>query len=93
MIIGISVDFGICQILGRGEINKKAACIQARSSTVYFLFHELFLELDNPIVMASLRYSAADESEDTLNSFTSHTTSRHFFKVNTDVEFHVNVFK
>ena len=23
--------------------------------------------------MASLRYSAADESEDTLNSFTSHT--------------------
>ena len=34
---------------------------------------ELFLELDNPIVMARLRYSAADESEDTLNSFTSHT--------------------
>ena len=25
--------------------------------------------------MASLRYSAADESEDTLNSFTSHTDS------------------
>ena len=41
--------------------------------SVYFLYHELFLELDNPIVMASLRYSAADESEDTLNSFTSHT--------------------
>ena len=34
---------------------------------------ELFLEFDNPIVMASLRYSAADESEDTLNSDTSHT--------------------
>ena len=27
--------------------------------------------------MASLRYSAADESDDTLNSFTSHTRSRH----------------
>ena len=36
-------------------------------------FPELFLELDNPIVMASLRYSAAVESEDTLNSFTSPT--------------------
>ena len=34
---------------------------------------ELFLELDNPIVMASLRYSAAEESEDTLKSFTSPT--------------------
>ena len=43
------------------------------SFSVYFLHNELFLELDNPIVMASLRYSAADESEDTLNSFTSHT--------------------
>ena len=43
------------------------------SFSVYFLYPELFLELDNPIVMASLRYSAADESEDTLNSFTSHT--------------------
>ena len=41
--------------------------------SVYFLSHELFLELDNPIVMASLRYSAAEVSEDTLNSFTSHT--------------------
>ena len=41
--------------------------------SVFFLYPELFLELDNPIVMASLRYSAADESEDTLNSFTSHT--------------------
>ena len=41
--------------------------------SVYFLHNELFLELDNPIVMASLRYSAADESEDILNSFTSHT--------------------
>ena len=42
--------------------------------SVFFLYPELFLELDNPIVMASLRYSAAEESEDTLNSFTlSHT--------------------
>ena len=39
-----------------------------------FLFHlELFLELDNPIVMESLRCPAAEESEDTLNSFTSLT--------------------
>ena len=39
-----------------------------------FLFHlELFLELDNPIVMESLRCSAAEESEDTLNAFHSHT--------------------
>ena len=39
-----------------------------------YLFHlELFLELDNPIVMANLRYSAAEESEDTLNSFNSLT--------------------
>ena len=38
--------------------------------SVFFLYPELFLELDNPIVMASLRYSAAEESEDTLNSFT-----------------------
>ena len=43
------------------------------SFSVYFLFPELFLELDNPIVMASLRYSAAEESEDTLNSSASHT--------------------
>ena len=41
--------------------------------SVFFLYPELFLELDNPIVMASLRYSAAEESEDTLNSSTSHT--------------------
>ena len=39
------------------------------SFSVYFLHTELFLELDNPVVMASLRYSAADESEDTLNAF------------------------
>ena len=39
--------------------------------SVFFLCPELFLELDNPIVMASLRYSAAEESKDTLNSFTS----------------------
>ena len=49
------------------------------SFSVYFLCPELFLELDNPIVMASLRCSAADESEDTLNSLTSHTPSVEFF--------------
>ena len=43
------------------------------SSSVYFLHNELFLELDNPIVMASLRYSAAEESEDTLNASHSFT--------------------
>ena len=36
--------------------------------SVFFLCPELFLKLDNPIVMASLRCAAADESEDTLNS-------------------------
>ena len=41
--------------------------------SVFFLYPELFLELDNPIVMTSLRCSAAEESEDTLNSFTSLT--------------------
>ena len=45
------------------------SCSSPSSSSI----PELFLELDNPIVMASLRYSVADESEDTLNSFTSHT--------------------
>ena len=39
-----------------------------------FLFHlELFLELHDTIVMANLRCSAAEESEDTLNAFTSPT--------------------
>ena len=39
-----------------------------------FLFHlELFLALHYTIVMANLRCSAAEESEDTLNSFTSPT--------------------
>ena len=39
-----------------------------------FLFHlELFLELHCTIVMANLRCSAAEESKDTLNSFTSLT--------------------
>ena len=38
------------------------------SFSVYFLHNELFLELDNPIVMASLLYFAAEESEDTLNA-------------------------
>ena len=43
-------------------------------SVPVFLFHlELFLELHYTIVMANLRCSAAEESEDTLNSFTSHT--------------------
>ena len=41
--------------------------------SVFFVYPELFLELDNPIVMTTLRYSASDESEDTLNSCTSHT--------------------
>ena len=43
-------------------------------SVPVFLFHlELFLELHYTIVMADLRCSAAEESEDTLKSFTSHT--------------------
>ena len=48
-------------------------CLSFLPFSVVFFYPELFLELDNPIVMGSLRYSAADESEDTLNSFTSHT--------------------
>ena len=44
-------------------------------SVSVFLFHlELFLELHYTIVMANVRCSAAEESEDTLNSFTSHTS-------------------
>ena len=40
-------------------------------SVPVFLFHlELFLELHYTIVMANLRCSAAEESEDTLNVFT-----------------------
>ena len=43
-------------------------------SVTVFLFHlELFFELHYTIVMANLRCSAAEESEDTLNSFTSPT--------------------
>ena len=43
-------------------------------SVPVFLFHlELFLELHYTIVMANLRCSAAEESEETLNSFTSLT--------------------
>ena len=43
-------------------------------SVTVFLFHlELFPELHYTKVMANLRCSAAEESEDTLNSFTSHT--------------------
>ena len=41
--------------------------------SVFFLHNELFLELDNPIVMASLRYSAAEKSEGTLNASHSFT--------------------
>ena len=48
--------------------------------SVFFLYPGLFLELDNPIVMASLRYSAAEESGDTLNSFTSHTPWMEMFR-------------
>ena len=36
------------------------------SFSVYFLHHDLFRELDNPIVMAKLRCSADIESEDAL---------------------------
>ena len=43
------------------------------SFSVYFLHNELFLEPDNPIVMASLRYSAAEKSEGTLNASHSFT--------------------
>ena len=43
------------------------------SFSVYFFHNELFLELDNPIVMASLRYSAAEKSEGTLNASHSFT--------------------
>ena len=42
--------------------------------SVFFLYPDLFLELDNPIVMESLRYSAAEESENTMNVFHSHTS-------------------
>ena len=42
--------------------------------SVFFLHPELFLELDNPIVMASLRYFASEESEDS-NFLHSHTFS------------------
>ena len=43
-------------------------------SVPVFLFHlELFLELHYTIVMANLRCSALEESEDTLNVFTSPT--------------------
>ena len=43
-------------------------------SVTVFLFHlELFIELLYTIVIANLRCSAAEESEDTMNSFHSHT--------------------
>ena len=41
--------------------------------SVFFLYPELFLELDNPIVMASLRYSTAEEGEDAYDVSTSLT--------------------
>ena len=44
------------------------------SFTVYFLHNELCPELDNPIVMESLCYSANKESEDAYDSFTSLTS-------------------
>ena len=40
------------------------------SFSVYFLHNELFLELDNPIIMASLRYSASEKSEGTFERLT-----------------------
>ena len=43
------------------------------SFSVDFLHNELSLELDNPIVMESLCYSAAEKSEDTLNASNSFT--------------------
>ena len=43
------------------------------SFSVYFLHNELFLELLYTKVMANLRCSAAEESEDTLNAFNSLT--------------------
>ena len=45
------------------------------SFSVYFLHNELFLELDNPIVMESLCYSAAEKSEGTLNASHSFTAT------------------
>ena len=47
--------------------------ISSCPSPSYSPIPSCFSELDNPIVMASLRYSAAERSEDTLNSFTSPT--------------------
>ena len=47
------------------------------SFSVYFLHHELFLELDNPIVMESLCWSVAEKSEGTLNAPHSFTWQRH----------------
>ena len=45
-------------------------------SVPVFLFHlELFFELHWTIVMANLRCSAAEESENTLNAFHSHKTN------------------
>ena len=41
--------------------------------SVYFRHNEMFLELDNPIVMESLCYSAVEKSEGTLNASHSFT--------------------
>ena len=43
------------------------------SISFYFLHFKLYSELDNPIVMESLRYSAAEKSEDAYDVSTSLT--------------------
>ena len=64
-------------IVIHGHTHGAFSLTRSLPSSVFFLSPELFLELDNPIVMASLRYSAADESEDTLNSFNLSHSPRH----------------
>ena len=51
----------------------RVSCDSISLFSVLFSHLELFSELDNPIVMESLRYFAEKESEDTLNAFTSPT--------------------
>ena len=77
----------VAQVLSKhfvihGHIHGAFSLIRPRPSSfffsflpffVYFLHNELFLELGNPIVMASLRYSAAEKSEGTLNASHSFT--------------------
>ena len=45
------------------------------SFSVYFFHNQLFLDLDNPVVMESLCYSAVEKSEGTLNASHSFTKS------------------